>query len=63
MTILQFKINFVNKNYLKMEGTTKDKLNEELKKFEDWYKAVIFDTNCEIIASKNCEKIQDGELK
>lgn len=46
-----------------MEGTTKDKLNEELKKFEDWYKAVIFDTNCGIIASKNCDKIQDGELK
>ena len=46
-----------------MEGLNKDKLNEELKKYEDWYKAVIFDGECNIIASKNIDKLQDGELK
>ena len=45
-----------------MEGA-KAKIEEQFQKFEDWYRAVIFDTNCTIIASKNCDKIQDGELK
>ena len=30
----------------------KTKLTEQLSKFDDWYKAVIFDTNGTIIASK-----------
>ena len=40
-----------------------DKLVEELNKFEDWYKAIIFDKDCKIIAKKNCDKLKDGELK
>ena len=27
-------------------------LEDEMGKFEDWYKAVIFDKNCNIIAKK-----------
>ena len=38
-------------------------LEEEFAKFEDWYKAIIFDQNCNIIAKKNCDKLKDGELK
>ena len=45
-----------------MEGD-KAKLTEQLNKFEDWYKAIIFDTNGTVIASKNTDKLQDGELK
>ena len=41
----------------------KTKLTEQLNKFEDWYKAIIFDTNGTVIASKNTDKLQDGELK
>ena len=41
----------------------KAKLTEQLNKFEDWYKAIIFDTNGTVIASKNTDKLQDGELK
>ena len=40
-----------------------DKLVEEFNKFEDWYKAIIFDKDCNIIAKKNCDKLKDGELK
>ena len=29
-----------------------DKLVEEFNKFEDWYKAIIFDKDCNIIAKK-----------
>ena len=38
-------------------------LEDEFAKFEDWYKAIIFDKNCNIIAKKNCDKLKDGELK
>lgn len=41
----------------------KGKLEEEFKKYEDWYKAVIFDTEGKIIASKNCDKLKEEELK
>ena len=41
----------------------KEKLNNELKSYEDWYRAIIFDGDCKIIASKNAEKVEDGELK
>lgn len=41
----------------------KAKLEEQMKKFEDWYKAIVFDKNCTVIASKNCEKVENGELK
>ncbi len=44
-----------------MEGG--DKLVEEFNKFEDWYKAIIFDKDCKIIAKKNCDKLKDGEFK
>lgn len=46
-----------------MEQIDKTKLTDELAKFEDWYKAIIFDTNCNVIASKNTDKLVDGELK
>ena len=39
------------------------KLVEEFNKFEDWYKAIIFDKDCNIVAKKNCDKLKDGELK
>ena len=41
----------------------KNKLEEEFAKYEDWYKAIIFDNEGKIIASKNCDKLKDGELK
>ena len=33
----------------------KTKLTEQLSKFDDWYKAVIFDTNGTIIALKKTQ--------
>lgn len=42
---------------------SKEVLEGEMKKFEDWYKAIIFDTNCSVLASKNCDKLKEGELK
>lgn len=46
-----------------MEGTiSKDKLEGELTKFEDWYKAVIFDGEGKVIASKNANKTNEKEL-
>lgn len=45
-----------------MESLT-PKLEEEMAKFEDWYKAIIFDSEGKIIAKKNCDKLVDGELK
>ena len=38
-------------------------LEDEMAKFEDWYKAIIFDLNCNVIAKKNCDKLKNGELK
>ena len=38
-------------------------LEDEFAKYEDWYKAIIFDKNCNIIAKKICDKLKDGELK
>ena len=46
-----------------MDDSVKEKLTNELKAYEDWYKVIIFDGECNIIASKNAEKVQDGELK
>ena len=46
-----------------MDDSVKEKLTNELKAYEDWYKAIIFDAECNIIASKNADKLQDGELK
>ena len=31
-------------------------LEDEMAKFEDWYKAIIFDKDCKIIAKKNFDK-------
>jgi predicted DNA-binding protein len=47
-----------------MEGTTtlKDKLEKQLNEFEDWYKAVIFNKDGTIIASKNANKASDKEI-
>ena len=41
----------------------KEKLTSELKSYEDQYKSVIFDKDCNIIASKNIDKLEEGELK
>lgn len=47
-----------------MEGTTsKDNLEKQLAVMEDWYKAVIFDTDGKIIASKNANKTNEKELQ
>jgi hypothetical protein len=46
-----------------MESTSKDGLDKQLAAVEDWYKAVIFDANCKVIASKNVNKVDEGELK
>lgn len=45
-----------------MEGSLKETLEKELNAFEDWYKAVIFDKNCKIVASKNSSKTEEKEL-
>ena len=46
-----------------MEGTTsKDNLEKHLASTEDWYKAVIFDINGKIVASKNAAKVAEKEL-
>jgi hypothetical protein len=46
-----------------MEGTiSKDNLEKHLAAMEDWYKAVIFDTNGKTIASKNANKTSEKEL-
>jgi len=46
-----------------MEGTSsKDNLEKNLNTMEDWYKAVIFDTNGKIVASKNASKTSEKEL-
>ena len=42
---------------------SQSKLEEEFKNYEDWYRAIIFDKDCNIIAKKNCDKLVDGELK
>ena len=44
-----------------MESSSK--ITETLTKYEDWYKAIIFDEECNVIAKKNCDKLVDGELK
>jgi len=45
-----------------MEGTLKETLEKELNAVEDWYKAVVFDTNSKIVASKNSSKTDEKEL-
>jgi hypothetical protein len=47
-----------------MEGNvSKDNLEKQLATFEDWYKAVIFDSNGKIVASKNASKTNEKELQ
>ena len=41
----------------------KEKLTSELKSYKDQSKAVKFDKDCNIIASKNIDKLEEGELK
>jgi hypothetical protein len=46
-----------------MEGTTsKDSLEKQIAAVEDWYKAVIFDADCKILAAKNANKTDEKEL-
>ncbi len=47
-----------------MESNTvsKDNLEKHLANMEDWYKAVIFDSNGAAIASKNSNKMSEKEL-
>lgn len=42
---------------------SKEKLESHLAKMEDWYRAIIFDSNGQAIASKNVTKIDDKELR
>jgi len=46
-----------------MEGSLKETLEKELNTVEDWYKAVIFDSNAKIVASKNASKTDEKELR
>jgi len=47
-----------------MDSTpSKDLLENHLNSQEDWYKALIFDTNKKPIAVKNVPKIDDAELR
>ncbi len=45
-----------------MEGSLKETLEKELNAVEDWYKAVIFDSNAKIVAAKNASKTDEKEL-
>jgi hypothetical protein len=45
-----------------MEGSLKETLEKELNGVEDWYKAVIFDSNGKIVAAKNASKTDEKEL-
>lgn len=46
-----------------MESTpSKDSLEKHLIAQEDWYRALIFDSNKKPIASKNVSKLDDAEL-
>jgi hypothetical protein len=46
-----------------MEGTNPGKeLEKHLAGMEDWYKAVVFDTNNKVLAVKNVNKVDDKEL-
>lgn len=46
-----------------MEGAiNKENLEKQLTNMEDWYKAVIFDSNGKVIASKNASKASEKEL-
>jgi hypothetical protein len=46
-----------------MEGlVSKENLEKNLISMEDWYKAVIFDSNGKIVASKNASKTSEKEL-
>lgn len=38
-------------------------LTKSLETMEDWYRAVIFDKNCSVLAKKNMDKINEEELK
>ncbi len=45
-----------------MEGSTKETLEKQLTAVEDWYKAVVFDSNAKVVASKNANKTDEKEL-
>ena len=46
-----------------VEKLDSDNLNKNLEMMEDWYRAVIFDTSCNVIAKKGMEKVDEKELK
>ncbi len=43
-----------------MENT--NSLEKNLGLMEDWYKTVIFDNDCKVLATKNVNKVDDKEL-
>ena len=46
-----------------MEGTiSKENLEKHLANMEDWYRAVIFDSNGKLVATKNSNKVTEKEL-
>ncbi len=46
-----------------MEGTiSNENLEKHLGNMQDWYKAVIFDSEGKMIASKNANKHKEAEL-
>ena len=45
-----------------MENSLKNSLEQNLNLAEDWYRAVIFDLNGNIIAAKNSQKTNESEL-
>ena len=42
---------------------SKDSLEKNLSSMEDWYRALIFDSNKKPIAIKNLLKVDDSELR
>lgn len=47
---------------MESNNASKETLEAELVKMEDWYKAVIFDQSNKVIASKNVKNPDEKEL-
>lgn len=43
--------------------TSNSDLTKSLETMEDWYRAVIFDPSCNVLAKKNLDKVNQDELK
>lgn len=46
-----------------VESVNSDNLSKALAGMEDWYRAVIFNKDLKVVATKNLEKVNEGELK